>query len=171
MVVSVPSSLSRLALEVEGWLDLHCPEQALAKVAPLLAVPGARSAGLYFRTRALVELGRCEEALACLTELRPFEQDPDWLDLTEAWCLKRVGNVTEAAACMERLLQRSRRSAVGHYNLGCYLALLGQRDRAIDEVSLACGMEAAFRRHLATETDLGSLRGDPRFDQLMQGGR
>ena len=170
MRVGVPESLSRVAVEVEGWLELHCPEQALAKLAPLLEAPAARSAGLYFRTRALVELGRYAEALSVLDELRPFEQDPDWLDLTQAWCLKRVGRVDQAAACMERMLQRSR-SAIGHYNLGCYLALLGNRERAIDEVSIACGMQAEFRRHAAREGDLECLHGDPRFDKLTERGR
>ena len=40
-------------------------------------------------------------------------------------------------------------------------------DEAIAEVSLACGMEAEFRRLAAEEGDLESLRGDPRFDGLL----
>jgi hypothetical protein len=68
---------------------------------------------------------------------------------------------------MERLLSRSHRSAIGHFNLGCYLALLGQRDRAIEEVTVACGLDDRFRAAASTEADLVSLRGDARFEELL----
>lgn len=170
-MIDVPKSLRRLTLEVEGWLELDCPQKALAKLEPLLATPGARPAGLYLETRALVALGRYGDALDRLSELRTFHSDADWLDLTEAWCRKRTGDVRGAADCMQRLLGRSRRSAIGHYNLGCYLALLGDKDRAIDEVTLACGLERELRRAAASEQDLESLHGDPRFDDLIEGHR
>ncbi|MEM7203474.1 MAG: hypothetical protein AAF628_24635 [Planctomycetota bacterium] len=170
MNVSVPKSLARLAMEIEGWLELGAPDQALARLRPLLESTGAREAGLFFRAKALVGLDRFGEALDCIGELRPFHRDPEWLDLTEAWCLKRTGQVAGAADCMERLLRRCHRSAIGHYNLGCYLALLGKTDRAIDEVSLACGMEAEFREHARTEEDLASLRADERFRRLLGNG-
>ena len=69
--------------------------------------------------------------------------------------------------CMERLLERSHRSAIGHFNLGCYLALLGQTERAIEEVTLACGLEEKYRQTAASEDDLKSLRGDSGFEQLL----
>ncbi len=168
VVLSVPDSLTRRAAEVEGWLDLERPDKALGRMGPLLETPGARPAALYLRTRAFVGLGRHEEALADLEELRPFDPDPEWLDLTEAWCLKRVGKLEGAVACMQRLVERSRRSAIGHYNLGCYLALLGDKERAIDEVTVACGIEARLRSAATEESDLDSLRGDPRFEALLQ---
>ena len=75
-----------------------------------------------------------------------------------------------AIRCMEQLLERNPRSDIGHYNLGCYLALDGQRERAIDEVTIACGMQAEFRDHARDEPDLDSLRTDARFRQLMRQG-
>ena len=166
-MLDIPDSLKRCAAEVEGWLDLGCPEKALEKLEPLLKTTGARPAGLYLRTRALVELGQHAEALADIEEIRPFDPDPDWLDLSEAWCLKRTGDIPGAAACMERLVARSHRSAIGHFNLGCYLALLSQPDRAIEEVTMACGLEADYRTAAVSEADPESLRGDPRFEALL----
>ena len=164
---SVPKSLIRRAAEVEGWIELNRPDKAFDILGPLLETTGARPAGLHLRIRASVALQRHEQALTDIAELRNFDADPDWLDLTEAWCRKRLGQLDRAAKCMEKLVQRSRRSAVGHYNLGCYLALLGEKDRAIDELAIACGIEDRFRREAASETDLDSLRGDPAFDQLL----
>ncbi len=165
----VPRSLQRLAIEVDGWLEMRCADKALQRMGPLLAAPGARAAGLAFRVRAQVELGRHEDAVTDLEELRELPHDPDWLDLTEGWCRKRLDDLPGAVACMERLLQRSQKSAIGHFNLGCYLALLGDRDRAIEEVTIACGLEEQFRSLARDERDLESLSGDPRFEQLLSG--
>jgi tetratricopeptide (TPR) repeat protein len=167
---SVPPSLARVVVEIDGWFDLGAFERALLQTRRLRDHPGARPLGLELAARALVELGRYAEALACIEELRDLFHDPDWLDLTEAWCRKRVGDVQGAAGCMERLLARTPRSAIGHFNLGCYLALLGDAERALQEVTLACGMDAGFRRAAAGEADLVALRGVPAFEALLQRG-
>lgn len=164
----VPPSVQRLAIEITGWLDLGCAERALDKLPTLLEVPGARPAALMLRVRAYTELLRYEDAIADIEDLRSFDHDADWADLTEAWCRKRMGDLTGAADCMERLLKRSNHSAIGHFNLGCYLALQGETGRALDEVTLACGIDPSFRKLLGEESDLDSLRGLPGFQSLVE---
>ncbi len=164
---SVPSSLRRVATEVEGWLEFGCFDRALEKVAPLLETPGARPVGLFFQASALIRLERHEEALEVLGECRHFEHDGEWVDLSEAWCLKRTDNIEGAAECMRRLIARNSKSAIGHFNLGCYLALLGDEDTAIDEVALACGLDPDFRALARDEADLEALRCDDRFTDLL----
>ena len=157
-----------MTLAAEGWLDLGASERALVEIAPLLAHPSTRHAGLVLRVRAFVDLKRHGEALEDIAEIRRSKLafDAEWLDRQEAWCKKRVGDVAGAAACMENLITRDRRSAIGHYNLACYLALLGETERALLELTIACGLEPRFRTEMATESDLDSLRGDARFLQL-----
>lgn len=164
----VPPSVQRLAIEIGGWLDLGCAERAVEKLKTLFEVPGARPAALIMRVRAYTELGRYEEAILDIDDVRSFDHDADWADLGEAWCRKRMGDLTGAAQCMERLLERSNHSAIGHFNLGCYLALLGETGRALDEVTLACGIDPEFRTLLDDEADLDSLRNLPDFRSLIE---
>lgn len=165
----VPKDLERLVAEIDGWLDLRCPDKALDKVEPLLSNPEARPVGLVMRVRAYVSTKRHREAIADLDELRTTPYDPDWLDLTEAWCRKRLQDLPSAVRCMQQLLYRNPRSAIGHFNLGCYLALSGDKERALDEVSIACGLDESFRAMLHDEVDLASLRQDPRYQELAAG--
>ena len=165
-VSTMPASLQRLAISVDGWLDLGAPERALLDMDPLLSHPASRPLGLALRVRALVELKRHAEALSDIEEIKRGEHDENAIDLQEAWCRKRLGDVRGAAACMERLVARERKSAIGHYNLACYLALAGETERSLEELAIACGLDPALRESLMTEHDLDSLHGDERFEQL-----
>ncbi len=163
----VPKDLQRLHDEIDGWLDLRCPEKAVELLPSLLARPDARPAGLALRVRAAVATKQHQDAVRDLTELRATSYDPEWLDLVEAWCRKRLQDLPGAVQCMEQMLERNPQSAIGHFNLGCYLALAGDRERALDEVTLACGLDATFREMLQDEPDLDTLRRDARFQQLL----
>ena len=163
----IPNSLQALAREIEAWISFGCPERALVKLERLLDSPIARPTGLALEVRALIEMTRYDEALTCLHELRGIATDEQWLEVTEGWCHKRLGDLQAAIGCMQRLIGRCPRSAVGHFNLGCYLALSGKIEPAIDEVTLACGIDPNFRTLAANETDLLSLSDHPRFLELL----
>lgn len=162
-----PEHLQRLVAEIDGWLDLRCPERALERLDPLLADPRTEEVALTLRVRAFVAQKRHKEALTDIAALRIRNHDPEWLDLTEAWCRKRMQDLPGSIRCMEQLLRRDTKSAIGHFNLGCYLALSGEGDRALDEVAIACGIDPSFREMLQDEPDLDSIRGDARFGALM----
>ncbi|HLQ38295.1 MAG TPA: hypothetical protein VK348_10855 [Planctomycetota bacterium] len=168
-MVAIPQSFARLAQEIDGWLDLRCPEKALARLGAMLEDPAARPAALVFRVRALVNMTQYATALGDLAELRGSDHDPEWLDLTEAWCRKRSDDLPGAVRCMEQLVARNQRSAIGHFNLGCYLALAGDKQRALDEVTMACGLDVDLRDFAGDEPDLDSLHDDPRFRALLTG--
>jgi len=153
-------------IEVEGWLELECPEKALEKVTSLLDHPAGRAVGLVLQVRAFVTMNDFEKALEALQNLSEFEHDQEWADLTEAWCRKRLDDLPGAVGCMERLIDRDKCS-IGHFNLACYLALMGERQRALDELAIACGMDPRFRKLLEDEKDLESLHDDPSFKALL----
>lgn len=166
-VTRLSHSQQRLALEAEGWLELKLPDEALPRIDRLLSTPMGRPLGLHLRVRAYVELGRYRDALGDLDELQGYEHDAEWLDVTEAWCRKRTDDLQGAIDCMRRLIERNRRSAIGHFNLGCYLALAGRSADALDELSVACGIDPTFRELARDEKDLVSLHGLPQFRDLL----
>ena len=168
--MAAPQDLQRLVTEVDGWLDLRCPDKALERLQPLLERPSTRTEALVLRVRAYAGLKRWEKALVDIAELRATTHDPDWLDLTEAWCKRRTGDVPAAIACVRRLLERNRTHAKAHFNLGCYLALTGETEQALAEVTLACGLEEDYRHELLAEPDLEPLYKDPRFRELAKAG-
>jgi tetratricopeptide (TPR) repeat protein len=167
-VFDVPDAFRRLADQVDGWLDLRCPDKALALLEPMLANAAGRPAALAFRIRALVRLGRYAEALTDLGELRQSAPAHEWIDLTEAWCRKRTGDLRGAVRAIEQLLARDHRHAVAHFNLACYLALAGEPERAIDELTLACGLDEAHRDYARDDPDFDSLRKHPDFRALLR---
>ena len=164
--MQVPPSLERIVIEVEGWLEMECPEKALQKLASVLEHPVGRPVGLLLKVRALVAMNQLGAALTELENLKGMDHDEEWANLTEAWCRKRLDDLPGAVACMERLTKHGK-CAIGHFNLACYLALMGEHQRALDEVSIACGMDTRFRKLLADEEDLESLRDDPAFQALL----
>ena len=166
----VPRAHQRLADQIDGWLDLRCPDKALELLGPMLADEEARDAGLHLRVRALVRLGRYHDALPDLAELAKSHPEESWVPLCDAFCRKRTGDLRGAADVLRQLLQRDHKNATAHFNLACYLALAGDRDGAIDELSLACGLDAEHRLFARDEPDFDSLRTDDRFRALLRSG-
>jgi tetratricopeptide (TPR) repeat protein len=164
----VSAQHQRLVDQVDGWLELRCPERALELITPLVNAPEDRSMGLALRVRANARLGNYQCALEDLATLRHDQEHNDWIDLTEAWCRRRNDDLAGAIRCIEGLLSRNQRHDTGHFNLACYLALAGEQDRAIDELSLACGLNPDCRTFALDEPDFDSLRSDERFRQLLR---
>ena len=168
MIYPVPRKLERLVDEIDGWLELRCPERALQLVDPLLQDPAARACGLSLRIRAYARKAAFPNALEDLHELRLLHPDDDWVDLTEAWCRRRADDLDGAIRCAQQLIARDARNDVAHFNLACYLALAKQTDRAIDALSLACGLNPDHRTYALDEPDFDALRTDERFRQLVR---
>jgi hypothetical protein len=74
----------------------------------------------------------------------------------------RDGDYDSARRILEEGLQE-KDVPVMHYQLACVEALAGNRERALDELTIAVDGSARLRQHAKSDEDLVSIRDDPRF--------
>jgi hypothetical protein len=73
----------------------------------------------------------------------------------------------EAVAYVEQHMGEYPEMAATHYNLACFRALAGDPEDALDALERAAEMDAdAVRRWAENDSDLDSIRDDPRFQEL-----
>ena len=91
-----------------------------------------------------------------------------WSRLSEASKWRQKGNIKKAAEILKAAVQRYPDQAVLHYDLACYLALLGEREDALKALERALQLDAGLKELAKKDDDLKSLRNDPRFEKLMR---
>lgn len=81
--------------------------------------------------------------------------------------LSRVGEMAKARELAERALGQDQNEPVVLYNIGCFYALQGDAERAIDLLEKAVRLGWGDRAWIETDSDLDSLRDHPRFQALL----
>jgi tetratricopeptide (TPR) repeat protein len=74
----------------------------------------------------------------------------------------------KAAEVLQEAIRRFPDQAVLHYDLACYLALLGRKEEALKELEIALQCDPNLKALAQKDDDLRSLRGDPRFEKLVR---
>ncbi|MFZ8827090.1 MAG: DUF1028 domain-containing protein [Armatimonadota bacterium] len=91
-----------------------------------------------------------------------------WARLLEAARWRRKGDLQKAAEVLQEAIRRFPDQAVLHYDLACYLALLGRKEGALKELEIALQRDPNLKALAQKDDDLRSLRGDPRFEKLVR---
>jgi quercetin dioxygenase-like cupin family protein len=89
-----------------------------------------------------------------------------WEATAEMWPLYEAGDYEGAAAVLRAALERQRDPGL-YYNLACMEALLGRSDDALEHLRHVVE-EPRFRETAMNDSDLDSLRDDPRFASLLE---
>jgi len=96
-------------------------------------------------------------------------RDPNFVDalmpLAELYTKK--GLHEKGLEVDERLSKLRPQDPVVHYNLACSFALCGKKEEAFRALERAIELGYDDFEHLKKDTDLKSLRGDPRFKSLL----
>jgi tetratricopeptide (TPR) repeat protein len=74
----------------------------------------------------------------------------------------------EAAETLAELVVRAPDLAEAQYNYACALARLGDAQGALDHLRLAIGLDGDLAGNARDDDDLKSLRGSPRFQELIK---
>ncbi len=91
-----------------------------------------------------------------------------WARLSEASSWRQRGNLKKAIEVLQTAVQRYPEQAVLYYDLACYFALAGERERALEALEKAIQIDAGLKSLAQKEDDLRSLRGDKRFEELVR---
>ena len=173
----------RLLREIEGFLDLinaagdtgtlasdhrkSLAERALRQLDRLSELGPPRSTDLYLRGEAYRLSDQYEPAVECLRQ--SLEKNANHLGAYVAlgWCFKRLGRIPLAIAALEEALQVDAASAIVHYNLACYWALLNSPHRAAFHLSEALDLQPAYLQLVPREPDFDLVRQNPEFVAAM----
>lgn len=76
-----------------------------------------------------------------------------------AYALRELQKIEEAkGVLLEAEPRHGKKSALLHFNLACYYALLGEVDTARERLARACKLDARFKDEALTDPDLASVR-------------
>jgi tetratricopeptide (TPR) repeat protein len=163
--------------DYETWIDrgwalfsLKRYEEAITSYNKALEIKIDFPMALYYKGFALFSLKRYEEAITSYN--KALEIKPDF---PEAWndqgfvlfCLRRY---EEAIVCYNKALEIKPAFHLAWYNKACCYALQGNIDLALENFQQAIHLNSEKCRQMAeTDSDFDSIRGDSRFQALMQG--
>lgn len=126
-------------------------------------------------SRAYETMGRKDNALEARTKSaeildRHIQMNPDDARALIFGAISMVeqGNRDRAIQWIERALDVSGEEPFMLYNAACAYALLGETGRALDFLERAVALGWGDRAWIQHDSDLASLRNDPRFTSLMQ---
>lgn len=149
--------LKRLRKAVEGYLELGMPELAdeeLDALPPLLA---NHPLALDARLAVLMHRQTWPEAVETgLTGCAALPGQPSFFIHT-AFCLHEMGRTEEAHLLLLSGPSALRREPLFHYNMGCYLTVLGRPGEAGDHLKEAFRLDRTLRDFARKDRDLEGL--------------
>ena len=141
-----------------GWLDLGLADEALMEIRSLPAKASNQQEVLELKLHAEMECGFWNAAADTSRLLCARNPKDAGYFIHAAFCLHETGDTL--AAC-NWLLQGPKsliKIAIFHYNLACYLCVLGKKSRAASHLQKAIKMDATFEEMALGDKDLKGLR-------------
>ncbi len=139
-------------------------EEAVARAEQAIALDPADVQSFTAKASALLESGRYEEAAKAFEpECRARPRQP----LLARWAISlyRAGQASEASIAAQKAASLPE-TASGQYNLACFSAVRGDREKAMTYLQRAVAL--GFANEIVTkDPDLESLRGRPEFEAIV----
>jgi tetratricopeptide (TPR) repeat protein len=157
----------RWLAEAEGYRDLGLLDQALERLLALRDSPHypleyALLLGNVYRDREAYE-----SAIPWFEKALQLNPGNVFATVGLGWCLKRSRRVADAASAYIAALKHHPGEALLHYNLACYLSLLGRTGESLQCLERALQLDGDYRDLLAGERDFDPIRGLPEFQKLV----
>lgn len=100
---------------------------------------------------------------------RLVKDNPNYVDalIPLAELYTRKGLYEKGLKIDKRLARLRKHDPIVHYNFACSLSLIGKKDEAFEVLEKAIELGYSDFEHLKKDSDLKSLRDDPRFQSLV----
>jgi tetratricopeptide (TPR) repeat protein len=148
----------RRILAAQGYFELGLHAEAREEMRQLPPAAFERSDVVELTLLCLMGEQRWSEALVVAHRLCALEPEQPGGFIHAAFCLHELGRTREALDLLARGPASLRTKPVYYYNLGCYLARLGEAEKALPLLRQSFEMDGSLRRHARHDPDLDPLR-------------
>ena len=122
----------RALLAAQGYLELGMVEEALGELSSIGRVAFDDPDIIELRLHILMQGRKWNEAIAAAEELLRMKIDALPAYIHGAFALHELGRTSEARDLLLKGPSVLREDPTFHYNIGCYEAVLGNRDAALE---------------------------------------
>lgn len=153
-------TVERALLAAQGYIELGLYEDAAAELDRLPPPLAELEPVLELKASALMAARKWEAACAACARLRRCCPESTTGFLHGAFCLHELGRTAEARELLLSGPETLHQEPTYHYNLGCYAAVLGNKEEALRHLERSFAMNEKFREIARRDPDLQSLRGE-----------
>lgn len=148
----------RRIVAAQGYVELDLHDEARRELLHLPPDQQNRVDVIEIRVLCHMHEQQWAEALKLSQKLCRLQPDEPGGFIHAAFCLHELGRTEEALDLLSRGPSSLRTKPVYYYNLGCYLARLGQEEKALQLLKQSFEMDGDLRRDARRDPDLHNLR-------------
>lgn len=148
----------RRIVAAQGYVELGLHDEARVELLALPPEQKNRVDVIEIRVLCHMQDQQWAEALKLSQKLCRLQPEEPGGYIHAAFCLHELGRTEEALDLLSRGPSSLRTKPVYYYNLGCYLARLGQEDKALQLLKQSFEMDGDLRRDARRDPDLHNLR-------------
>lgn len=148
----------RRIVAAQGYVELGLHEEARGELSHLPPEVHERPDVMELNVLCHMSDHHWAEALRLAQGLCLLEPNEPGGFIHAAFCLHELGRTEEALDLLAHGPAALRTKPVYYYNVGCYLARLGQEEKALQLLKQSFEMDGDLRRDARKDPDLLSLR-------------
>lgn len=140
-----------------GWLELGLPDEALAELESIRGDFKTTRAVLEIKLAAQMHQGQWNTASDTARMLCMKANDEPRFFLRAAFCLHETGDTFAACNWLLKGPRSLHDMAIFHYNMACYLSVLGKAQRAKVHLNRALDMDERLREEAGEQKALAGI--------------
>jgi len=148
----------RALLAAQGYLELGMVEEALSELASVPAGANTDADLTELRLHILMHGKRWDEALVAAEELLRISPQAVPGYIHGAFALHELGRTAQARDLLLKGPPLLRQNPTFHYNIGCYEAVLGNRESALQSLRESFALDETYRDFAQRDPDLEGIR-------------